>query len=85
MRQVRKFDGGKGSKKKLAWTTQVEEAFERLKRALLKMFGLFLINLDKAFVLPPMLRIVPWEQSWSRSGRMVPMSQWSPGVQLWQG
>ena len=32
MLQVGKFDGRKGSKKKLAWTTEAEEAFETLKR-----------------------------------------------------
>ena len=51
MRQVGKFDGRKGSKKNMAWTTEAEEAFETLKRTLLGKLGLFLINPDKGFVL----------------------------------
>ena len=51
MLQVGKFDGRKGSKKKLAWTTEAEEAFQTLKRTLLGKWGLFLINQDKGFVL----------------------------------
>ena len=47
MLQVGKFDGRKGSKKKLAWTMAEEEACEMLKRILLGKLGLFLINLDK--------------------------------------
>ena len=51
MLQVGKFDGRKGSNKKLAWTTEAEKAFETLKRTLLGKLGLFLINPDKGFVL----------------------------------
>ena len=51
MLQVGKFDGSKGSKKRLAWTTEAEKAFETLKRTLLGKLGLFLINPDKGFVL----------------------------------
>ena len=51
MLQVGKFDGCKGSKKKLALTTEAEEAFEMLKRTLLGKLQLFLINPDKGFVL----------------------------------
>ena len=51
MLHVGKFDGRKWSKKKMAWTTEAEEAFEPLKRTLLRKLGLFLINLDKGFVL----------------------------------
>ena len=51
MLQVGKFDGRKGSKKKLAWTKEAEEAFQMLKRTLLVKLGLFLINPDKGFVL----------------------------------
>ena len=36
MLQVATFDGRKGSKKKLAWTTEAEEAFETLNRTLLR-------------------------------------------------
>ena len=32
----------------------------------------------------PMQWIMPWEQSWSRSERMVPMSLWPFGVEFWQ-
>ena len=51
MLQVQKFDGRKGSKKKLAWTTEADEAFETLKRTFLGELGLFLISPDKGFVL----------------------------------
>ena len=51
MLQVGKFDGQKGSKKKLAWTTEAEEAFDKLKEQLLGQLGLFLVDPDKGFVL----------------------------------
>ena len=51
MLQLGTFDGRKGSKKKLAWTTEAEEAFGRLKERLFSQFGLFLVDLDKGFVL----------------------------------
>ena len=52
MLQVGKFDGRKGSKKKLAWTPEAEDAFSRLKERLLGQLGLFLVDPDKGFVLP---------------------------------
>ena len=51
MLHIRKLAVRKGSKQKLAWTTLAEEAFKALKRTLLRTFGLFLINLDKEFLL----------------------------------
>ena len=51
MLQVRKFDGRKGSKKKLAWTPEAEDAFSRLKERLLGQLRLFLVDPDKGFVL----------------------------------
>ena len=51
MPRVGKFDGRKGSKKKLARTTEAEEAFETLKRTFFGKLGLFLINPDIRFVL----------------------------------
>ena len=51
MLQVGKFDGRKGSKKKLAWTPEAEDAFSCLKERLLGQLGLFLVDLDKGFVL----------------------------------
>ena len=51
MLQVGKFDGQKGSKKKLAWTPETEDAFSRLKGRLLGQLGLFLVDPDKGFVL----------------------------------
>ena len=51
MLQVGKFDGRKGSKKKLAWTPEAENAFSRLKERLLGQLGLFLVDPDKGFVL----------------------------------
>ena len=41
----------KGGKKKLAWTPEAEDAFNRLKERLLGQLGLFLVDLDKGFVL----------------------------------
>ena len=51
MLQVGKFDGRKGSKRKLAWTPEAEDAFNRLKERLLGQLGLFLVDPDKGFVL----------------------------------
>ena len=51
MLQVGKFDGRKGSKKKLAWTPEAEDAFSRLKERLLGQLGLLLVDPDKGFVL----------------------------------
>ena len=51
MLQVGKFNGRKGSKKKLAWTTAAEEAFDKLKERLLGQLGLFLVDPDRGFVL----------------------------------
>ena len=51
MLQVGKFDGRKGSKKRLAWTPEAEDAFSRLKERLLGQLGLFRVDPDKGFVL----------------------------------
>ena len=51
MLQVGKFDGRKGSKKKIAWTPEAEDAFSRLKERLLGQLGLFLVDPDKGFML----------------------------------
>ena len=51
MLQLGKFDGRKGSKKKLAWTTEAEEAFDKWRERLLGQLGLFLVDPDKGFVL----------------------------------
>ena len=51
MLQVGKLDGRKGSKKKLAWTPEAEDAFSRLKERLLGQLGLFLVDPNKEFVL----------------------------------
>ena len=51
MLQVGKFDGRKGSKKKLAWTPEAEDAFSRLKERLLGHLGLFLVDPNKGFLL----------------------------------
>ena len=51
MLQVGKFDGRKGSKKKLAWTPEAEDAFSSLKERLLGQLGLFLVDPDRGFVL----------------------------------
>ena len=51
MLQVGKFIGRKGSKKKLAWSPEAEDALSRLKERLLGQLGLFLVDPDKGFVL----------------------------------
>ena len=51
MLQVGKFDGRKGSKKKLTWTPEAEDAFSGLKERLLGQLWLFLVDPDKGFVL----------------------------------
>ena len=51
MLQVGKFPGRKGSKKKVPWTPEAEDAFDRLKERLLGQLGLFLVDPDKGFVL----------------------------------
>ena len=80
MLQVGKFDGRKGSKKKMAWTTEAEEAFDKLKERLLGQSGLFLVHPDKGFVLRTdasdyavgaVLEQVRWD------GTHVPVPLWS--------
>ena len=51
MLQVSKFDGRKGSKKKLLWTPEAEDAFSRLKKRLLGQLRLFLVDPNKGFLL----------------------------------
>ena len=51
MLQMGKFDGRKGSKKKLAGTREAEDAFSRLKERPLGQLGLFLVDPNKGFVL----------------------------------
>ena len=51
MLQVGNLYGCKGSKKKLTWTTEAEEAFDKLKERLWGQLGLFLVDQDKGFVL----------------------------------
>ena len=51
MLQVGHFDGLKGTKKKLAWTTAAEEAFEKFEERLLCQLGPLLVDPDKESVL----------------------------------
>ena len=51
MLQVSKFDGRRGSNKKLAPTPEAEDGLSRLKERLLGQLGLFLVNPNKGFVL----------------------------------
>ena len=81
MLQFGMFDGLNGSKKKLAWTTDAQKAFETLKRTLQEKLGLFLSICTKSLCSAPIHRIMPWEQSWSKSERMVPMLQWPSRVE----
>ena len=45
--QVGKFNGREGSRKKFAWTTAAEEAFDKLTERLLGQLGLFLVEPNK--------------------------------------
>ena len=47
MLQVGKFDGREGSKKKLFWTPEAHDAFDRLKEGLKGQLGLFVVDPDK--------------------------------------
>ena len=70
MLQVRKFDDARGARKscsrELTWESR----------------GYSLSTRAKDLCSAPTHRIVPWEQSWSKSERMVPMSQWLFGVEF---
>ena len=80
MLQVGKFDGRKGSKKKLAWTPEAEDAFSRLKERLLGQQGLFLVDPNKGFVLRTDASDYAvgavLEQVWD-DGSHVPVAFWS--------
>ena len=80
MLQVGKFDGRKGSKKKLAWTPEAEDAFSRLKERLLGQLGLFLVDPDRGFVLRTDASNYAvgavLEQVWD-NGSHVPVAFWS--------
>ena len=83
MLQVEKFDGRKGSKKKLAWTTEAEEVFETLKRTLLGKLGLFLMNPDKGFVLrtdASDYAVGAVLEQVREDGSHVPVAIWSRGL-----
>ena len=84
MLQVRKFDGRKGRKKKLAWTTEAEEASRRSIDLSSESWDYSLSIRTRDLCSAPMHQIMPWEQSWSRYERVVPMSQWPFGVELWR-
>ena len=79
MLQVGKFDGRKGSKKKLDWTPEAEDAFDCLQEHLLGQLRLFLVDPDKGF--PP--RTMPLGQSLSRSGTTGRMFPWRFGAKSW--
>ena len=51
MLQVGQLDGRKGSKKKLPWTTEAEEAFDNWMERPVGQLGFFLVDRDKGFVL----------------------------------
>ena len=82
--QVGKFDGRKGSKKRLAWTTEAEEALETLKKPSWESWDYSLSIQTKDSCSAPIHQIMPWEQSWSNSERMVPISQSPFGVEVWR-
>ena len=80
MLQVGKFDGRKKSRNKLAWTTEAEDAFNKLKERLLGQLGLFLLDPDKGFVLRTDASDYAvgavLEQIWC-DGTHVPVASWS--------
>ena len=51
MLQVGKYHGRKGSKQKLVWTTEANEAFHKLQERLFGQLGLFLVHSDEGLVL----------------------------------
>ena len=83
MLQVGKFDGRKGSKKKLAWTPEAEDAFSRLKERLLGNWGCswWTRTRDSCYGQTP--RTMPWGQSSSRSGTTGLMFPWRFGAGSW--
>ena len=83
MLQVGKFDGRKGSKKKLAWTPEAEDAFSRLKQRLLGQLGPFLVDPDKGFVLRTDASYYAVVPSSSRSGMKGRTYPWRFGVGSW--
>ena len=84
MLQVGKFDGCKGSKEKLAWITDAEEAFNKLKARLLGHLGLFFVDPDKGFVLRTNASDYAVGQSSSGSGAKEHVSRWPFGVKSWR-
>ena len=80
MLQVGKLDGRKGSKKKLAWTPEAEDVFNRLKERLLGHLGLFLVDPDKGFVLrtdPSDYAVGAVLEQVRDDGTHVPVAFWS--------
>ena len=78
---VGNFNGCKGSKKKLAWTTPAEEVFDKLKEQLLGQLGLFLVYPEQGF----QPRTDAWyyavgavNQQVQCDGTHVPVAFWSP-------
>ena len=85
MLQVGKFDGRKGSKKKLAWTTEAEGAFDKLKEQLFDQLRLFLVDTDRGFVLrTDASDYAVGGVSSSKSGAMEHMSRWTFRVESWR-
>ena len=83
MLQVGKFDGRKGSKKKLAWTPGAEDAFNSLQERLLGQLGLFLVDPPRDLCYRQTPRTMPWGQSSSRSETTGHMYPWRFGVGSW--
>ena len=83
MLQVGKFDGRKGSKKKLAWTPEAEDAFSHLKEQLLGQLGLFLVDPDKRFVLRTDASDYAVGAVLERSGTMGRTYPWRFGAGSW--
>ena len=84
MLQVGQYDGWKGSKKKLAWTPEAEDAFNSLKERLLGQLGLFLVDTDKDSCYGRTPRTMPWGQSSSKSGTTGLMFPWRFRAGSWR-
>ena len=83
MLQIGKSDGRKGGKKKLAWTTEVEEALQTLNRKILGKLGLFLIHPDRGFVLrtdASDYAVGAVLEQVREHGSHVPVAFWSTGL-----
>ena len=83
MLQVGKFDGRKRARKSWLGQRRRGKRLRRSRQLSCESWDFSLSIGTKDLCSAPMHRIMPWEQSCSRSKRMVPMLQWPFGLELW--